>query len=96
MVIEVSLLPQVPAAFSPNNDGVNDLLHVMGGPFENMLFRVYNNWGELLFETKDQKTGWDGQWNGTVQPNGVYVWTLVVDMYNNRQVKKNGDVTIVR
>lgn len=95
-IIDVSLLPQVPAAFSPNNDGVNDVLHVMGGPFQNLLFRVYDNWGELLFETTNQSIGWDGIFNGTPQPNGVYVWTLVVDMYNNRQVKKNGDVTIVR
>lgn len=94
--IAINLLPQVPAAFSPNNDNNNDLLHVMGGPFQNFTFRVYNNWGQLLFETNDQKIGWDGTFNGQDQPNGVYVWTLVVDMYNNRQVKLNGDVTIVR
>lgn len=94
--IGVNLLPQVPAAFSPNNDEVNDLLHVMGGPFQNLNFKVYNNWGQLLFETTDQRQGWDGTWNGQAQPNGVYVWTLVVDMYNNRQVKLNGDVTIIR
>lgn len=94
--IGVNLLPQVPAAFSPNGDATNDVLHVMGGPFQNILFRVYNNWGQLLFETNDQKIGWDGKWNGHDQPNGVYVWTLVVDMYNNRQVKLNGDVTIIR
>lgn len=90
------MLPQVPAAFSPNDDNVNDLLHVMGGPFQGLNFKVYNNWGQLLFETTDQKIGWDGKWNGTPQPNGVYVWTLIADMYNNRQVKLNGDVTIIR
>jgi gliding motility-associated-like protein len=95
-LIDVSLLPQVPAAFSPNRDGNNDLLFVKGGPFEKMLFRVYNNWGELLFETNDQKDGWDGKKDGVDQPVGVYVWTLVVDMYNNRQVKKNGDITLLR
>ncbi len=94
--IQVQVLPQVPTAFTPNKDNNNDLLFVKGGPFEKMTFRVYNNWGELLFETNDQKTGWDGTKNGKDQPVGVYVWTLVVDMYNNRQVKKNGDVTIIR
>ncbi|MBA3681183.1 MAG: PKD domain-containing protein [Bacteroidetes bacterium] len=94
--IQVQILPQVPTAFTPNKDNNNDLLFVKGGPFEKILFRVYNNWGELLFETNDQKIGWDGAKNGKDQPVGVYVWTLVVDMYNNRQVKKNGDVTIIR
>lgn len=94
--IEVQILPQVPTAFTPNKDNNNDLLFVKGGPFENITFRVYNNWGELLFETNDQKIGWDGTKNGKEQPVGVYVWTLVVDMYNNRQVKKNGDVTLIR
>ncbi len=94
--IEVNLLPQVPTAFTPNSDSNNDKLFVKGGPFEKMIFRVYNNWGELVFETEDQKVGWDGTKNGVAQPVGVYVWTLVVDMYNNRQVKKNGDITLIR
>ncbi len=94
--IQVQILPQVPTAFTPNKDNNNDLLFVKGGPFEKILFRVYDNWGELLFETNDQNIGWDGTKNGKDQPVGVYVWTLVVDMYNNRQVKKNGDVTIIR
>jgi gliding motility-associated-like protein len=94
--IDVTLLPQLPGAFTPNNDGVNDLLYVKGGPFENMVFRVYNSWGELVWETSDQKLGWDGKKSGIDQPNGVYVWTLVADMYNNRQVKKHGDISLLR
>lgn len=94
--IEVTLLPQVPTAFSPNSDGNNDLLFVKGGPFAVLTFKVYNSWGELVFETRDQNVGWDGKKAGIEQPVGVYVWTLVVDMYNNRQVKKNGDITLLR
>lgn len=94
--IDVTLLPQVPKAFSPNGDGLNDLLYVKGGPFETFIFRVYNNWGEIVWETNDQNAGWDGKKNGVDQPVGIYVWTLIVDMYNNRQVKKNGDITLIR
>jgi gliding motility-associated-like protein len=94
--INVTLLPLVPTAFSPNKDGNNDLLFVKGGPFENMKFRVYNNWGEMVFETTDQKTGWDGTFRGLDTPIGVYVWVLEVDMYNNKSVKKSGDVTLLR
>lgn len=94
--IEVTLLPLVPTAFSPNGDGNNDFLFVKGGPFEKMKIRVYNSWGELIFESEDQKIGWDGKWRGEDAPIGVYVWVLDVDMFNNKSVKKTGDVTLLR
>ncbi len=94
--ITVTLLPQVPTAFTPNKDGHNDLLFVKGGPFENLYFRVYNSWGTLLFETTDQKIGWDGTYKDEAQPMGVYVWVLDVDVFNNKSVRKTGDVTILR
>ena len=50
----------------------------------------------MVWETNDQSLGWDGKKNGMEQPVGVYVWTLVADMYNNRQVRKNGDLTLIR
>lgn len=94
--IEVNLIPQVPTGFTPNSDGHNDRLFVKGGPFNKMIFRVYNNWGEKVYESDDQKEGWDGKKDGVDQPVGVYVWTLEVDLYNNRTVKKNGDITLMR
>lgn len=94
--LDVTMLPQLPTAFTPNHDGNNDVLMLRGGPFEKILFRIYNNWGELIFETNDASKGWDGTWKGVDQPVGVYIWTFVVDMYNNRQVRKNGDVTLIR
>ncbi len=94
--IMVTLLPQVPTAFSPNGDNHNDFLKVKGGPFEKMYFRVYNDWGQLLFETKDQDKGWDGTFKGDACPVGVYVWILDVDLFNNKSVRKTGDVTILR
>ncbi len=94
--IEVNLIPQVPTGFTPNGDGNNDRLFVKGGPFNKMVFRIYNNWGEKIYESTDQLEGWDGKKDGKDQPVGVYVWTLEVDLYNNRTVKKNGDVTLMR
>lgn len=94
--IEVNLIPQVPTGFTPNGDGNNDRLFVKGGPFNKMKFRIYNNWGEKIYESEDQLEGWDGKKDGKDQPVGVYVWTLEVDLYNNRTVRKNGDVTLMR
>jgi gliding motility-associated-like protein len=94
--ISVILLPQVPTGFSPNQDGNNDVLYVRGGPFKKLSFKVYNNWGQLIFESNDQSIGWDGTFKGEEQPIGVYVWILEVEMYNNRVIKKSGDVTLMR
>jgi gliding motility-associated-like protein len=94
--IYVTLLPMVPSAFTPNNDGHNDTLFVKGGPFVKMSFRVYNSWGELLFTTDDQQKGWDGKYKGQQAPLGVYVWILDVDLYNGKSVRKTGDVTILK
>jgi gliding motility-associated-like protein len=94
--ILISLLPQVPTAFTPNGDGANDFLFVRGGPFEKMHFRVYNNWGELVFETTDQKIGWDGTVSGVEQPMSVYVWMLDVETYNKKIIHKSGDVTLLK
>ncbi|MCC6182057.1 MAG: gliding motility-associated C-terminal domain-containing protein [Bacteroidia bacterium] len=94
--ITVILLPDVPTAFSPNGDGQNDIFRVRGGPFKSINFRVYNNWGQLIFETNDQKQGWDGTYQGIDQPLGVYVWVVDVEMLSGKQVKKTGDVTLLR
>jgi len=94
--ITVVLLPDVPTAFSPNNDGQNDFFLVRGGPFKTIHVRVYNNWGQLIFETNDQHNGWNGTFNGTEQPIGVYVWVVDVEMLNGKKMKKTGDVTLLR
>ncbi|HWY12524.1 MAG TPA: PKD domain-containing protein, partial [Bacteroidia bacterium] len=93
----VTLLPLVPTGFSPNGDGHNDTLFVKGGPFKTFYFRVYNNWGEKIFESVDQAKGWDGTYKGQSAPIGAYAWILDVELYNdNRQIRKTGDVTIVK
>ena len=94
--ITVVLLPDVPSAFSPNGDGQNDLFLVRGGPFKSINVRVYNNWGQLIFETNDQLEGWKGTYNGTEQPISVFVWVVEVEMFTGNKIKKTGDVTLLR
>jgi gliding motility-associated-like protein len=94
--ITVILLPDIPTAFTPNGDGQNDLFLVRGGPFKTINVRIYNNWGQLIFETNDQAEGWNGTFNGTEQPLGVFVWVVEVEMFNGEKIKKTGDVTLLR
>jgi gliding motility-associated-like protein len=94
--IVVALLPVLPTAFTPNGDNNNDVFFVRGGPFKSLVFKVYNNWGELLFSTTDQTQGWDGKYLDVEQPMGVYVWTADVEIADGRTIKKSGDVTLIR
>ena len=59
-------------------------------------FRIYNRWGNLLFETKDLNKGWDGTYNGTPQPFGVYVYDMEAVTNTGRLVNRHGNVTLVR
>lgn len=94
--IIIALPPEVPTGFSPNGDGHNDVFYVLGGPFSKCHFRIYNNWGELIFESFDQQTGWDGTYKGAPQPMGVYVWVVDAETENGDAYHKSGDVTLLR
>jgi gliding motility-associated-like protein len=86
----------IPTGFSPNNDGNNDELRVLGGPFSEVDFRIYNGWGNLVFSTTDPNQGWDGTYKGEAQPGGVYVYTAVGITTKGRYIKTSGSVTLIR
>jgi len=90
------LPPKAPTGFTPNGDGVNDVFYIKGGPFNTIDFKVYNKWGELIFETTDPDTGWDGMRDGKEQPVGVYVYTVEAETVDGKEYKKSGDVTLIR
>lgn len=86
----------VPDAFSPNGDGENDKLFVRGSAISELYFAVFDRWGEKVFETKDDKQGWDGTINGRNSDAAVYVYVLYAKMVNGFEVKKKGDITLMR
>ncbi|MCD6068477.1 MAG: domain containing protein [Bacteroidetes bacterium] len=92
----VAMLPVLPTAFTPNSDLQNDVFYVRGGPFKNILLKVYNNWGEIIFTSDKQEIGWDGKHRDVDQPMGVYVWYVEVEVADGRIFKKSGDVTLIR
>ena len=68
---------QFPNAFTPNGDGDNDrFLPVLFCPVSQYLFRVFNRWGEMMFETTDPAQGWNGAFNGLDAPSDVYAWVI--------------------
>lgn len=95
-IVNIFLPPLVPTGFSPNGDLENDVLFVYGGPFETLSFKVYNNWGEVIFESNDQSIGWDGTYKGIEQPIGVYVWTVDATTSDGSEHELSGDTSLIK
>ena len=87
----------VPNAFTPGN-GQNNLFKLYTvGPASLNHFRIYNRWGELVFETTNDAEGWDGTFNGTPQPFGVYVYDIqAVSGISGNVVNMRGNLTLIR
>lgn len=86
----------VPNTFTPNNDGVNDVLFVRSNDIEQLYFAVYNRWGQMVFETTDIKKGWDGIYNGMLADPAVFAWYLRAKCYNGNELTKKGNTTLIR
>lgn len=76
----------VPTGFTPNGDGLNDYLYPLNAfKARNLSFKVYNRYGQSIYESSDWHEKWDGRLKGELQPSGTYVWTLD---YTNRDTGK--------
>ena len=86
----------VPNAFSPNGDGENDVLFVRGTLIKEMLFRIYDRWGELVFESQDRFTGWDGNFRDKQMDPDVYDYYLQVTCVDDVETIIKGNITLIR
>ena len=87
----------VPTAFTPNGDGRNDILRpIAAGMKQVEFFRVFNRWGQLVFQTKRSGDGWDGRIQGKEQGTGVYVWEVKAVDHLGAPYFRKGTVTLIR
>ncbi len=86
----------VPNAFSPNNDGNNDVLLVRSNVVKDVYFVVYDRWGEKVFETYDMGKAWDGTFRGRSCDPAVYDYYLKATCINDMEFVKKGNVTLIR
>ncbi|MCY7410740.1 MAG: gliding motility-associated C-terminal domain-containing protein, partial [Chitinophagales bacterium] len=87
----------LPIAFSPNNDGTNDVYHILNADDVATLdFNIYNRWGQLIFTTNDGAIGWNGQYKNQDCELGVYIFVLNGVLNNGISVSMKGNVTLVR
>lgn len=82
--------------FSPNGDGINDVLYVRGEWVENLNFAIFDRWGEKVFESNSPHKGWDGTYRGKPCEQGVYVYYVEVECKGQIRNLLKGNVTLVR
>lgn len=86
----------IPNAFSPNGDGENEILYVRGALVEEMVFRIYDRWGEMVFESFDRTDGWDGTFRGKALDPDVYDYYLDVTCVGGEEAIVKGNITLLR
>ncbi|MCP4121822.1 MAG: T9SS type B sorting domain-containing protein [Bacteroidetes bacterium] len=87
----------IPTAFSPNGDNNNDVLMVLDKNVDELVFfRIYNRWGELLFETSDINEGWDGLFNAEKQEMDTYIYHILTILYTGQPFEISGEVLLLR
>lgn len=87
----------VPTAFTPNNDGLNDVVRPIAVGIRRInYFSIYNRWGQLVFTTTVNKKGWDGRLNGRLQDSNVFVWMVSAEDYLGNPIFQKGTVTLIR
>lgn len=86
----------VPNAFSPNGDGVNDGFHAFTFNLTSFHMRIYDRWGEVIFETNDVNESWNGKYKDLDQDIGVYVWVIDANDADGSPISKSGNLTLIR
>ena len=97
--IDMNEMPilSVPSAFSPNNDGLNDVLYAVGRNIENITWIIYDRWGQKIFESNSLLNGWDGTFNGKELEAAVYIYYISgIATYDGKKIERKGDITIIK
>jgi gliding motility-associated-like protein len=94
-IIQTVFDVDVPNAFSPNGDGVNDVFHINSNDVLVNSFTVYNRWGQLIYEAENGIVAWDGRLNGIEQEVGMFIYILKYTTDSDSLIK-TGTVTLIR
>ena len=87
----------IPTAFTPNNDGINDVLKpILLGNIKQYEFWIYNRWGQPVFYSKDPLKGWNGNHKGLKQDGNVFVWICTYQFEGEPVIKRNGTFILIR
>lgn len=86
----------VPTGFTPNHDGLNDVLRPRYNGIKHLeYFAIYNRWGQLVFKTSDMNKGWDGVFNGRPQGTQSFVWIVSAEDFSGNKYQLRGTTTLI-
>lgn len=104
--VKVQLLPKlneckdatffIPTAFSPNNDGHNDVFKIEGEHIKEIEMMIFNRWGEILFQKTDQSAQWDGYYQQEICQDGLYFYQVKIKANNLKIYYKNGTIHLIK
>jgi gliding motility-associated-like protein len=98
--LHVEVQPQMPVfipnTFTPNGDGNNDLFLIYGQDIKTVDLKIFNRWGELVFESNNQFIGWDGTYKGVLQNPAVFTYYATITFLNDKKAERKGSVTLLR
>lgn len=87
----------IPNAFSPNNDGQNDVFVINNITDEKLIdFKIFNRWGTIVFRTSNPGEGWDGMYKGEVQPVGTYGYVIRIGYPDGYIETYKGTLTLIK
>ena len=88
----------LPTAFTPDNDGLNDVLYVRGSGMAEFEFSIFDRWGHTIFYSQDPSRGWDGtkEPSGEIMPEGAYVYVIKAVLSDGTPINQNGLINLVR
>lgn len=87
----------IPNVFAPNGSNpINRKFQIKGETINSGELIIFNQWGNIVFQTKDLATGWDGKQNGVMQPTGVYIYILKGTFVNGKPFTEKGSVTLIQ
>jgi gliding motility-associated-like protein len=86
----------IPTIFSPNNDGINDELCIIGDCVQEVVLNIYNRWGERVYQTTDPTACWRGNHRGTPVNTGVYTFKANIILIDGTEIEEAGNITLIR
>jgi len=97
-ILTIERVMVIPNAFTPNNDGLNDVLKVMHNStiLSINYFRVFNRAGNLIYETKNMNEGWDGKINGSIADADAYYWIVEYNTWDHKIFKVKGSTLLIK
>jgi gliding motility-associated-like protein len=98
IIVSGDVVVVIPKAFTPNNDGLNDVLKIEYGAGLSQFnyIKIFNRWGRLVFESNNINASWDGKVNGRDQDTDAYSYLIDYITYKNERISKTGSVILLR